>query len=90
MKLEYIKKELISLKTELYHKRVVLKNYCERKNLSYTSTSRILKKGIDSMNLRTAYNILGLTPERNLSAVILDLNFKQLENIKKAFIDELI
>lgn len=90
MKIEIIRKELLSLKTELYFKRIILKNYCIRKNISYTSTSRILKKGIDSMTLRTAYSILGLTPERNISPVVLDLKFKDLELIKQSFVDKLI
>jgi Sec7-like guanine-nucleotide exchange factor len=89
MKLELIVEELKDLN---YHfkRGANLKNYCEYKNISYTSTSRILKKGIDSMTLRTAYNILGLTPERNISQVILSKKIKDLKLIKQSFVDELI
>jgi len=85
MKLEYIILELQSLKRELYYKKIVLKNYCIKKHISYTSTSRILKRGIDFMTLRSAYKILGLTPERNIPQVLLDLNIKALLAIKSSF-----
>lgn len=90
MTIELIIDKLTCLKKELYYKRIVLKNYCERKEISYTSTSRILKKGYMHMTLRTAYNILGLTPDDNISQVVLALKFKDLELIKKSVIDELI
>lgn len=37
------------------------------------------------MELRAAYNILGLTPERNISQVVLNLKIKDLQQIKKDF-----
>jgi hypothetical protein len=35
------------------------------------------------MNLRTAYNILGLTPERNISPAVLEISINDLLEIKK-------
>ena len=84
MKLETIIEELKDLKRH-FEKGANLKNYCEYKNISYTSTSRILKRGIETMELRTAYNILGLTPERNISQVVLNLKIQDLQQIKKDF-----
>lgn len=84
MKLEIIINELKDLKKS-FKNGAILKNYCEEKKISYTSTSRILKRGIQTMELRTAYNILGLTPERNISQVVLSLKIKDLQQIKKDF-----
>jgi len=82
MLLETIINELKYLKKS-FEKGKSLKLYCEQKNISYTSTSRILKRGIETMQLITAYNILGLTPERNISQVVLDLKIQDLKQIKK-------
>lgn len=84
MKLETIINELKDLKKH-FEKGANLKNYCEYKNISYTSTSRILKRGIETMELRTAYKILGLTHERNISQVVLSLKIQDLQQIKKDF-----
>lgn len=84
MKLEIIIEELKDLKRH-FANGANLKNYCEYKKISYTSTSRILKRGIETMELRTAYNILGLTPERNISQVVLNLKIQDLQQIKKDF-----
>lgn len=84
MKLEIIINELKDLKKH-FEKGANLKNYCEYKKISYTSTSRILKRGIETMELRTAYSILGLTPERNTSQVVLNLKIQDLQQIKKDF-----
>ena len=84
MKLEIIINELKDLKKH-FKKGANLKNYCEYKKISYTSTSRILKRGIETMQLRTAYNILGLTPERNIARFVLNLKIQDLQQIKKYF-----
>lgn len=89
MKLETIIKDLEELKKG-FGNGVCLKNYCNKQNISYTSTSRILKRGVKSMELRTAYNILGLTPERNISQVVLGLKINELEELKKAFLCEML
>ena len=89
MKLETIIKDLEELKKG-FGVVVCLKNYCNKQNISYTSTSRILKRGVKSMELRTAYNILGLTPERNISQVVLGLKINELEELKKAFLCEML
>ena len=89
MKLETIIKDLEELKKG-FSNGVCLKNYCTKQNISYTSTSRILKRGVKSMELRTAYNILGLTPERNISQVVLGLKINELEEFKKAFLCEML
>lgn len=86
MKLEAIINEIQDLKRH-FEKGATLKNYCEYKKLSYTSTSRILKKGVYEMKLRTAFNILGLTPERNMSQVVLETKIKDLIQIKKYFVE---
>jgi hypothetical protein len=86
MELELIIKKLTILIKELYYKRIILKDYCEINNLSYTSTSRILKRGVLKMNLRTAYNILGLSPERNISPAVLEISINDLLEIKKIFL----
>ena len=90
MEIELIIDCLVSLKRELYYKRIILKNYCNKRNLSYTSTSRILTKGHMHMTLRTAYRILGLTPERNISQGALNLKLKDLLDIKQSFNNRLI
>lgn len=89
MKLESIINELKDLKKH-FEKGANLKNYCEYKNLSYTSTSRLLNKNLENMNLRTAYKILGLTPERNISQGVLSTKIKDLLEIKKVFEENLI
>lgn len=89
MNIELIISELKDLKLHFY-RGAVLKNYCEYKKLSYTSTSRILKKGIENMTLRSAYNILGLTPEPNISQVLLSLKIKDIFYIKSNIVDKLV
>ena len=90
MDIEHIIFELKSLKRELYYKKISLKNYCCRKNISYTSTSRILKKNIFDMKLRTSYKILGLTPERNIPQVLLDLTLQSILDLKPLFLKGLV
>ena len=85
MKLENIINELRILRLSYRRGHVNLNNYCNKRNLSYTSTSRILNKSHDEMTLSTAYNILGLTPERNISQVILRLKIKDIKLIKSDF-----
>lgn len=89
MKLEIIIKQLKDLKKSFENGKS-LKLYCESKKISYTSTSRILKRGIKTMELRTAYNILGLTPERNISQGVLSTKIDYLLEFKKVFEDGLI
>lgn len=84
MKLEIIIGELKDLKKH-FENGANLKNYCEYKNISYTSTSRLLNKKLENMNLRTAYKILGLTPERNISQGVLSTKIQDLLEAKKIF-----
>jgi hypothetical protein len=62
-----------------------MKNYCLKHNLSYTSTSRIFTRGYKTMELRTAYKILGLTPERNISQGIFSTKIQDLIELKRVF-----
>ena len=84
MKLEIIIQNLQDLKKSFLQGKS-LKLYCESKKISYTSTSRILKRGIETMELRTAYNILGLTPERNITQGVLSTKIQDLLEVKKVF-----
>ncbi len=86
MELEIIIEELEDLKKFL-GKGNYLNFYCEQKNISHTSTSRILKRGVKTMQLRTAYNILGLTPERNISQGVLSTKIQDLLEVKEAFLE---
>ena len=72
MKLQTLLTEFYYLKRD-FGKGKNLKLYCEQKNISYTSTSRILNKQTNRIVLRSIYNILGLTPERNISQVVLSM-----------------
>lgn len=90
MKLENIINELRLLRFNYRSGSVNLNNYCDKKNLSYTSTSRILNKCHTEMTLQTAYNILGLTAERNISQVILRLKIKDIKSIKSDFENDFI
>ncbi len=72
MKLETLLIEFYDLKKE-FERGKNLKLYCEQKNISYTSTSRILNKKTNRIALRSIYNILGLTPELNMSQVVLEM-----------------
>ena len=72
MKLQTLLTEFYNLKRD-FEKGKNLKLYCEQKNISYTSTSRILNKQTKRIVLRSIYNILGLTPERNISQVVLSM-----------------
>ena len=72
MKLETLLIEFYDLKKE-FERGKNLKLYCEQKNISYTSTSRILNKKTNQIALRSIYNILGLTPELNMSQVVLSM-----------------
>jgi hypothetical protein len=72
MKLETLLIEFYDLKKE-FERGKNLKLYCEQKNISYTSTSRILNKKTNQIALRSIYNILGLTPELNMSQVVLEM-----------------
>ncbi len=72
MKLETLLIEFYDLKKE-FERGKNLKLYCEQKKISYTSTSRILNKKTNRIALRSIYNILGLTPELNMSQVVLEM-----------------
>lgn len=89
MKLDLIVRQLKDLKKH-FEKGANLKNYCECKNISYTSTLRLLNKYIEKMQLRTAYNILGLTPERNIPQGVLSTKIQDLLEIKDSFIKGLL
>jgi hypothetical protein len=90
MNIELLIDVLIQFKIKLSSRKIILKDYCSIHKLSYTSTSRILSRDFMCMTLRTAYNILGLTPERNLSQFTLNCKLKDLLSIKEAFENKLI
>lgn len=84
MQLEKILYNLADLNRQ-FSKGLSLKNYCSKRNLSYTSTSRIFNREFGDMELRTAYKILGLTPERNITQGVLSTKIKDLLQIKEVF-----
>lgn len=89
MKIEILEKELNDFKKH-FKKGGNLKNYCNAKNISYTFTCRLLNKDFYEMELLSAYKFLGLTPERNLSQVVLNTKIKNLKLIKEALEAKLI
>jgi hypothetical protein len=90
MNIELLIDVLVQFKIKLSCRKIILKDYCQINKLSYTSTSRILSRDFMLMTLRTAYKILGLTPDRNLSQFALNCKLKDLLSIKESFGNKLI
>lgn len=89
MKIEILEKEINELKI-FFFRGGCLKYYCNAKNISYTSTCRLLKKDFCEMELLSAYKILGLQPERNFPLGVLTTKIKDLKQIKQALEAKLI